>query len=258
MRNMTEILATVVLAAACLLVPLAASAADAPDVEPKADALLKKMCTYLQEQKEFTMEAETSYESVLENGQKLLFLNQVAVSLKRPDRLYSHRRGMVRDQEIFFDGKAITLYSRKLNLWASTPAPPTIGEAMDFATGELGLTAPGGDLLYPEAYKGLMQDVISGSYIGRSMVDGVECHQLAFRGAEVDWQIWIQDGDTPLPRKYVITTKWTTGAPQYTLTVKKFTSGSAIPADRFHFTPPEGASKIDFLARAGKKSVENK
>jgi len=33
------------------------------------------------------------------------------------------------------------------------------------------------------------------------VVEGVRCDNLAFRAPNVDWQIWIQEGPEPLPRK---------------------------------------------------------
>jgi len=54
----------------------------------------------------------------------------------------------------------------------------------------------------------------------RAVVDGVECEHLAFRGVDTDWQIWIETGARPVPRKYVITSKTLAGAPQYTLRIK--------------------------------------
>jgi hypothetical protein len=41
-----------------------------------------------------------------------------------------------------------------------------------------------------------------GSYIGREEVGGSVTHHLAFRNPNVDWQIWIRDGQQPLPLKY--------------------------------------------------------
>jgi hypothetical protein len=41
----------------------------------------------------------------------------------------------------------------------------------------------------------------------RGAVIGVECDHLAFRNADTDWQIWIESGAKPIPRKYVITSK---------------------------------------------------
>ena len=241
-----------------LLTPLTVSAQEAPAVDPQADRLLKQMSDYLASHKQLTVHAEASYETLLDSGQKLMFVSQADVYLKRPDRFYVHRKGMVRDQEIFYDGKTLTLFGKNARLYAVTPVPPTIDQALDFATENLGLTAAGNDLFYSDVYGGLMADVLSGIYIGKTTINGVKCHHLAFRGAEVDWQIWIQEGDKPLPWKYVITSKWMTAAPQYTLTVRKWDVAADIPAKRFHFTPPEGVSRIDFLPQTWAESARKK
>ena len=70
---------------------------------------------------------------------------------------------------------------------------------------------------------------------------------LAFRKDKVDWQIWVRTGVQPLPVKYVITSKWMTGAPQYTLHLYDWNARPQVPDSRFTFTPPEGAKKIDAI-----------
>nr|WP_245509581.1 DUF2092 domain-containing protein [Bradyrhizobium vignae] len=76
------------------------------------------------------------------------------------------------------------------------------------------------------------------------MVDGVECEHLAFRTPDTDWQIWIETGAKPVPRKYVITSKTVTGAPQYTLRIRDWKT-DAFAEDTFVFKPPAGATRID-------------
>ena len=51
-------------------------------------------------------------------------------------------------------------------------------------------------------------------------MDGVVCDHLAFRNLDTDWQIWVESGERPLPRKYVITSKTVAAAPQYTLRLR--------------------------------------
>ena len=60
-------------------------------------------------------------------------------------------------------------------------------------------------------------DMTSGVHVGMTFIDGVEVHQLAFRGEEVDWQLWVTAGDRPLPLRYVVTSRSVAGTPQYTL-----------------------------------------
>ena len=102
---------------------------------------------------------------------------------------------------------------------------------------------PGIDLLLSDSYDVLMSDVIDGHHIGQGVVDGVECEHLAFRGHDTDWQIWIQTGAQPIPRKYVITSKTLAGAPQYTLRIKDWKTDPIADADAFTFKAPEGATK---------------
>ncbi len=92
-----------------------------------------------------------------------------------------------------------------------------------------------------------MEDVVSGLYIGTSVVDRIRCHHLAFRGKEVDWQIWIEDSDKPFPRKYIVTSKWIAGAPQFIVSMKGWSLSPKVTDDMFTFTPPKDAKKIDFI-----------
>lgn len=224
---------------------------DPADIEPKADQMLRKMSDYLAKLKQFRVQTENTLEVVLISGQKVQFDNPVNVTIKRPNKLHADRKGDVYDQEFYYDGKTLTLYSKDINSYATVQAPPTLDETLDFATDALHIEAPGGDLIYSNAYNILTEDVISGFYVGVSVVSGVKCHHLAFRGNEVDWQIWIEDGDKPLPKKFLITTKWMTGAPQFTLLIKGWNLSPKLTESTFTFVPPKDAQKIDFVRLTG-------
>jgi hypothetical protein len=47
-----------------------------------------------------------------------------------------------------------------------------------------------------------------------------------------------------VPRKYVITSKEVTGAPQYTMQISDWQSDVPIADSNFAFTPPAGAKKV--------------
>ena len=93
----------------------------------------------------------------------------------------------------------------------------------------------------------MLKEASAGFVVGQSIVAGVKCSHLAFRGAEVDWQIWIEDGDKPLPRKFMITTKQVSGAPQFTVLIRSWDVATKLSNQEFTFTPPKGAKKIEFL-----------
>jgi hypothetical protein len=47
--------------------------------------------------------------------------------------------------------------------------------------------------------------------------------------------------------KYVITTKWITGAPEYSIRLRDWNTNPQISANRFTFTPPAGATLLEAL-----------
>jgi len=47
--------------------------------------------------------------------------------------------------------------------------------------------------------------------------------------------------------RYIITTKWVTGAPQYTARLRNWDVGPRIDDSVFVFTPPAGAREIEGL-----------
>jgi hypothetical protein len=53
----------------------------------------------------------------------------------------------------------------------------------------------------------LIKGVQEARYVGMSQIADTKCHHLAFRQKLLDWQLWVEDGDKPLPRKLVITYK---------------------------------------------------
>jgi hypothetical protein len=227
---------------------LALAAAPTPaEVDPEADQILRSMSTYLGGLSALRVEADVDNEIIDLEGRKLQFSSSVKLNLQRPGKLHVARSGPFAESELFFDGETVTLSVAEPAVHAQFPAPGNIEQAIAAVRSETGLDAPAGDLLYSDPYAGLLTDVVSGTYNGTAFVQDVECHHLAFRAAKVDWQIWIQAGDTPLPMKYVITSKWVTGAPQYSVRFRGWEKNPEIDAARFLFTAPEGSTRIDAI-----------
>ena len=103
---------------------------------------------------------------------------------------------------------------------------------------------PGADLL-SDIYDQLMPEVTDAKYLGTGVIGGVECDHLAFRTKDVDWEIWIAQGARPYPCRYVITSKLIDGAPQYSVQLRDFKTGSEVASDDFSFTVPASAKEID-------------
>jgi hypothetical protein len=212
-------------------------------VAPDATRILQAMSSYMTALNAFTVDFRIESEVVDTHGQKLEFNSAGEVVVQRPNRLYSHRKGATTDGELYFDGKAVTLFGKALNGYVQLPGPTTIDQALETVRSHTELDLPTADLLYPDPASGLLTDVQSGTYLGRDDVDGVPCDHLAFRAHKVDWQLWVRSGDTPVPIKYLITTRWVTGAPQYSIHLVNWNLRPKIDPRRFEFIPPKGAKQ---------------
>jgi hypothetical protein len=203
------------------------------------------MSSYLGGLAAFSVQGDVDDEVIDLASQKLQLSSSPNLVVERPNRFYAQRQGPLADVEAIFDGQTLTLPGKEHQVYAQLETPGTIDRAITQLRAETGLDAPGRDLFYADPYPGLMTDVIRGAYIGTAYVNGTECHHLAFRAAKVDWQIWIQTGDRPLPMKYVITSKWVTGAPEYAVRFRDWNTEPKIEAARFTFVPPQGAKRLE-------------
>jgi hypothetical protein len=243
-RFATRVVACAASVLTCM--PWGASAQPA-GVDPKADAVLKSMTTYLSAQKQFSAVTENSLELVTTAGQKIQFSSPVTVTVVRPNKLHAERRGDIVDQSFYYDGKSLTLLNPGTKQYATVAAPPTLDAMFDFARTTLDLVVPGADLIDTRNYERLMDGVTSGVYVGMAVLGGQRCHHIAYRGAVVDWQLWVREGNRPLPCRYVITSKDVAGSPQFTIQIVKWDGAPKVAASRFTFIPAPGSRAIEFL-----------
>ena len=225
----------------------AGEASNPGTIEPRAEQALRQMSDYLKSLKAFTLRAENTTDELALAGSKLQFGQTVDIYVKRPDRLRANAEGDLANQQFFFDGKYLTLFNNDQNVYARLEAPGTIEEALEYAQDAFDLNAPLSDLIYPDAYNVLTQNVHSGHYVGLHLVRGIQCHHLVFVQDDIDWQIWIENSQTPLPRKMIITSKWLAGGPQFTSLMSYWKTSARLPQDLFIFTPPVTAQKIEIL-----------
>jgi hypothetical protein len=222
------------------------AAAACPDA--RADdsaALLKAMADYTAAQKSITASFDSDVEVLTPELQKIQFTSSGQLKMTRPDKLRIRRTGGYADVELVYDGKTVSLYGNNAKAYVQADAPGTIDELVDVMQARTGGAMPGTDLVASHSFDQLMSDVVDGEHVGQGVVDGVECEHLAFRGHDTDWQIWIQTGAQPIPRKYVITSKTLAGAPQYTLRIRDWKTDAIADDGAFTFKPPEGATKVN-------------
>lgn len=235
--NPIGITATVVIAAASFITTQDVAHADDPA------KLLKAMSDYLASNKSLAAKFDSSIEVVTLDLQKIQFTSSGEIKLSRPDKLRIRRTGGYADVDLVYDGKTVSLYGNNTKFYVQVDLAGTIDNMIDAMQSQSSVGIPGADLLLSNSYDQLMAGVIEGKHIGQGVVDGVECEHLSFRDPDTDWQIWIEAGAKPVPRKYVITSKTVSGAPQYTLSIREWKTDANADSD-FVFKAPGDATKV--------------
>jgi hypothetical protein len=63
----------------------------------------------------------------------------------------------------------------------------------------------------------------------------------------VDFQVWVADGDQPLPYKYVVTDTGIPGRLSVTTVMSDWNVAPAVDDARFTFVPPQEVKRITFM-----------
>jgi len=240
------------LAVALALVASAANAqqpAPVPAVDPAAIAALQGMSTYLRTLKTFHVEAATATDEVLADGQTDQSTGKTVIVVQMPSKLFAETSSDRQSRTYVYDGKTFTLYARRAGYYATVPAPATLRELADVLSEKYDIEVPLADLFLWGAPGWGTGDITAAVDLGPAEVGGTTCQHYAFRQEGVDWQIWIQKGDFPLPRKLVITSTDDEARPRHTA-VYTWNLAPSVNDAAFTFTPPKGANKI-VLATVG-------
>ena len=168
------------------------------------------------------------------------------LSARRPDRLRAEVISDRKHRQFFYDGKTLTLYSPRLGYYATVRAPPRIRDLADTISKRYGLELPLVDLFYWGTNRSGVQQIREAIDVGPSRIDGVDTEHYAFRQPDLDWQIWIERGPKPLPKKLLLTTIKEPSQPQHLM--KMTWDLKPVHSERsFIFVPPKGSKKIEFL-----------
>jgi hypothetical protein len=224
--------------------------AQAPAVDPAATQILQRMTDDLGSLKQFSVHAQNPLEDLLASGQRVDFDVSASVLVSRPDKLRAERKGDLLDQTFYYDGKTLTLYNPSDKVYATEPAPGTIEALRDYARESLGLTVPVADLVYRNTFPLLRQDVTLAVVVGKAVIGGVRCDHLVFSRPGVDFQVWVADGDQPLPYKYVVTDTGIPGRLSVTTVMSDWNVAPTVDDTRFTFVVPQEVKRITFMPLA--------
>ncbi|HEV8448121.1 MAG TPA: DUF2092 domain-containing protein [Gemmatimonadaceae bacterium] len=238
--------------------PVADSAAgDVDRIDKDAIDALEKMGAYLRTLKAFSVHALVTTEDVMENGQKVQRSSVVDLTASRPDKMRVEIADQRQPRTLLYDGKTFTMWAPRVKYYATTNAPSTIIALIDTLDERFDIDVPGADLFRWGTAESDVANITDATDLGPAAINGVTCEQYAFRQAGLDWQIWIQRGDFPLPLKLVLTTTTDEARPQHSSTYT-WNLAPSYNDKAFVFDPPSDAKKITFADVAAARAAEKK
>jgi hypothetical protein len=215
-----------------------------------AGELLAGMAKYLAGLPGFEVELVGSYDAVQQSGQKIEFSEVRAVAVARPDRLRVEQlRSDGAEDLIVFDGKTMHVFDAKTGVFAQAPQPGSLDDAVVYFVRELGMQLPLAALLSTRFPAELEKRVRTVDYVEFTEILPVPAHHIAGRTGTVDFQVWIADGDRPLPLRIVITYVNEPGQPQFRAQFLGWKSVPPVDASVFRFSPPADARQIAFAVQ---------
>jgi hypothetical protein len=213
------------------------------EVDPEALALLTNMGAFLREQRAFAVRSRMQTDEVLESGQKILLTSTGRLDVRRPNRLRAEVKSDRKHREFFYDGKSFTIHAPRMGYYATVDAPTTIAELIEVLTDRFGIELPLVDLFYWGTDQDRLDAITSAINVGPSTIQDAQTDHLAFRQPGLDWQLWIERGARPLPRKLVLTTTDDPARPQHTVELD-WDLAPKYEHDTFSFVPTRSSKRI--------------
>ena len=217
-------------------------------VEPAAIDALKAMSAYLSAATTLAVTSQGSLDVVTGDGQRIQLDGTTQYKIRRPGFVIDYESD-AKSRRFIYDGKSFTIYSPKLGFYSTVAAPATNREALDTIYKKFGIALPLEDLFRwgDGTSADRLQTMKSAYSVGTATIDGVATNHYAFRERDVDWEVWIQQGNQPLPRKLVIVDRTDASRPTFIARLD-WQVNPTFAASDFTFVPNADAKPIQ-LAR---------
>ncbi len=222
---------------------------------PDQDAVdaLKNMSSFLSGLNSFDLVSTANLDAVTKTDQRIQLGGTAHYKVKKPGIRLDFDSDL-KDRSYFYDGKQFTIYSPKLGFYASMAAPPTNREFIKMLYDKYGISLPLEDLFrWNDADESDIKALTSGFLVGPSTVEGVPTDHWAFRQRQYDWEVWIERGAQPLPRKLVIVDRTDPTHPTYSAELQ-WRLNPTFPASIFTFKPDSNAKQIHIAQFKGQAS----
>ena len=228
---------------------LVSGGAVAGELEPKALAALEQMGSYLRSVQQLRLDTDSRTDQVLEDRQVLEFNHQTHLQARQPDKLRVQVERNGERRSLFYNGQRFTLYDSRSRSFTEQAAPTDLASLLAQLSDRYGIELPLADLFRWDATTAKAAGLSDALWIDSQTLNGQVCDHYAYRQPDIDWQLWVRQGQQPLPCRLVISRRDSAGQPRHSVDYRWQLDAPSNDRD-FEFTPPAGARAIP-LAPAG-------
>jgi hypothetical protein len=214
-----------------------------PQIDPKAQEILRAACDYLAKANSFSVTADVKDLRAHAEGERPT-TRTVELKIRRPDRMAAHIVTGKADRLLMYDGTTLTLFNKTRNFYGEAGTSGTLDNVIDRVEERLGFSFPLADIVVSNPYESAMKNVKGGCIAGQEEILGAKTNHLTFTQNSIDWDIWIEEGAKPLIRQIVIEYKKEPGTPEYRATLRDWDTEHALPDQAFVFEKTKDAKRI--------------
>lgn len=225
----------------------AAPALPTQPIEPHVEQVLSRACSLLSSHKMLSYHAEITFDSVLPSLVKLQYSAAMDAAVERPNRLAISYQSDLGAKRIWYNGQTLTIFDPAHMAYASIGVPDTIDAMLAQVANEKNLSIPLKGFDVSDPCEVVHKAVLRSKYVGLNDAGGVDCDHLAFIQQDADWQLWIEHGKKPVPRKIVITYKKLPTQPQWEAVISDWRFDHQLANSFFQPQVPKAAIKTDFI-----------
>lgn len=221
--------------------------ADGKSQSPEGLQVLKSMSEFIGRQEAYRISGQASSDAWLEDGLVISNTAEIDLAYREPASMHFTHLGSAGLEVLNIDAGQLLYFDSSTAYYATAETPKGIGQALDFAFEELRIDLPLMDLVRADAFGRMVDAGDSVLYLtDQARVGGMLCHQVVIRTGELDIQLWVQQGNQPLPLRVMFTDKWLQGSPRFVADMR-WELNPEFERDAFDYAPPEGAERIEFL-----------
>jgi peroxiredoxin len=239
-----------------------ARAQEKPANDPKAVQVVEAVGKYYLGLKQFTTDASTVVE-ITAGGKSQRSEIAFAAAMERPNKFAMALQRGRGGASMFCDGSKLYTFIPDINAYNEEPAPTDVAGLVKQPVVRQSFLA---QLIDTDPAKSLMEGVTALEYRGVEQLDGRSAHHLAAKQKDIDWELWVDEGEQPLVRKMKVDISRVLaaqGAPSGaqgmdTEVFSKWTVNQPVDAAQFSFTPPAGAKTIEqYQAEESKRQSQS-